>query len=276
MALQTFLYLFWKRVIFFQSGNKVELTNLKINTDNPEHNVQNNGEHNGKCCREGKITYKNGNIFEGIIDITHTVIPKVTYMKGTLISANNTVVVGEWKDDILTGNDCKIIYPDGDNYSGSIVKGQFDTGMLISEGYMFNGHWGNNARNFSGTIKYPNGDIYEGTYTNSKRNGYGTLIQGNISYYAYSNNDLKNGDGYISINGVKTNKSWKNNLDVERPIQINCPECCKKLNFMLSECTIFESNRRVDEICKICMKNVCNINLPCQHRYCDTCIKLIR
>lgn len=77
------------------------------------------------------------------------------------------VYKGEWSEDLPNGKG--ILYH---NSSGLITEGPFKEGVLDSHG------------NFK--IRYPNGDVYEGSMLNHKKSGKGKLF--------YANGDLYEGE----------------------------------------------------------------------------------
>lgn len=149
---------------------------------------------------------------------------------------------------------------------GTVEKGQFDFGRLhgpakitkngvtiakgifessrIKSGFYFtvNGDKviSNDFQTGSVKIEYVNGDFYEGSYKNEKRNGEGTLFTKNISYFCKWENDLKNGKGFQIENNIQTKKYWENDIEKEQFINIKCPECNQKLCFLISNCNILE------------------------------------
>lgn len=227
----------------------------------------------------GKITSEAGDIFTGNFT-TNGIFTKITDKKGILKKANGDIIIGEWLSNKLWGKDCTITYSNGDTYIGSMCLDEYDEGILTKNGILFKGKWTCliNEKHFAGEVNYPNGDVYIGLCINDKRNGKGNLISGDILYCCNWKDDLKNGDGYVLTGEIKTYKTWRNDMEIteEQSLKIKCPECRKDLNFLLSECKIHQTNQRSDEICQLCMSNICNINLPCQHRYCDNCIKLVK
>jgi len=103
------------------------------------------------------------------------------------------------------------------NFTGLVLftrdmTGTFKLGDLILEGFVSNGTFEGFAfdSSFKGKITYPNGDIYEGEFSNGKRNGKGILVTNEITYDCNWFNDLKQGAGDKIENGVRVFCVWEN------------------------------------------------------------------
>jgi hypothetical protein len=55
--------------------------------------------------------------------------------------------------------------------------------LIVSDGFIYDGMWVENAMEGKGKAVYPNGQQYDGMWLNGKRDGRGTLIFGNGAVY---------------------------------------------------------------------------------------------
>lgn len=111
--------------------------------------------------------------------------------QGRLIHRDGDVYVGEWKDDLAHGLG---EYTDaaGMKYRGQWVKDQ-------QEGA------GNRANKLLGREEWPDGAIYEGSYSHSMKNGKGKFnLPDGSSYEGYFKDDLIEGKGK-NINKIHRN-----------------------------------------------------------------------
>lgn len=200
----------------------------------------------------------NGDKYVGILNNSFSLIDKIIdiqYYKGILTKDNGDIYSGNWiNNNGLPSLNVEIKYINGDYFMGEI----FD-----------NKYYGN--------FTYCNGDTYIGELCNQKRNGIGKLITNNITYKCNWINDIKNGKGIKIINNEIFNVFWKDDIEIdkEQPIKIKCPLCTEINEFILSKCKVRESNLNINNICVICLTNVCNITIPCQDMFCYDCIKYL-
>lgn len=131
----------------------------------------------GVCC-EGKITYANGNVYEGQLD-----------------------------DEEPDGQG-KMMYANGSVYEGQFENGQrYGQGTYIShDGWTYEGQFENNAVHGQGKMIYANGDIYEGQFENNVRHGQGTYTtfrEGRVHriYKGGFQRGLSHGEGVMFENG---------------------------------------------------------------------------
>lgn len=115
----------------------------------------------------GKMTYENGDVFEGF-----------------------------WKNDKATGLGV-MKYANGDDYRGSWVdrKRQGEGKNQYSDGRIYNGIWINDKKRGQGTMAYPDGSKYIGQWMDDKRNGPGAIQYKNKDEYHGEWVDDKRKDG---------------------------------------------------------------------------------
>jgi hypothetical protein len=187
-----------KSVLTYNNGNVYEgqLKNDKkhgkgkmtyqISDENRVYNVyEGNWEYD--TFKEGKMTYANGDVYEGKWDRgLQKGKGKMTYAKrdiyegkwekgdvyegdwrhgskmgtGTMTYANGDVYNGEWFDDKKQGKG-KMTYANGDAYDGNWKNGYMTNGERKINGY----------KDGKGKMTYANGDVDEGYWTNDKFDG---------------------------------------------------------------------------------------------------------
>uniref|UniRef100_A0A6C0LKB1 Uncharacterized protein n=1 Tax=viral metagenome TaxID=1070528 RepID=A0A6C0LKB1_9ZZZZ len=95
--------------------------------------------------------------------------------KGKMTYANGEVYDGEWVDDKRDiGN---LTYPNGAVFTGNcgIEKKEGRGRMQYENGDVYNGRWLNDKREGYGFMRYVNGDSYTGDWVNDKRQGHGLM-----------------------------------------------------------------------------------------------------
>jgi hypothetical protein len=133
----------------------------------------------------GKLTYSNGDIFEGEFKNGKK------YGHGKYMYKNGDVYEGEYKDGEKHGHG-KCVYKNGDVYEGEYKDGKKY------------GH---------GKCVYKNGDVYEGEYKDDKKHGYGKYVCKNGDVYKgeFKNDKLQGHGKYMYKNGDVYEGGWKNN-----------------------------------------------------------------
>jgi hypothetical protein len=215
------------------------------------------GKFNLYLCVDTKFTVEkdNGDKYVGTLN-NYFYPTDIQYCQGILTKANGNIYSGYWinNNDNLPSLNVKIKYANGDYFVGEIYDNKY-----------------------YGSFTYSNGDIYIGELVNQKRNKIGKLITDNITYECNWINDIKDGKGIKIIDGKIFNVFWKNDIEIdeEQPIKIKCPLCTKINEFILSKCKVRESNLNNNNICGICLTNVCNVTIPCQDMFCYDCVKYL-
>ena len=146
----------------------------------------------------GKMTYENGDVFEGFWKND-----KATGL-GVMKYANGDDYRGSWANGKRQGTG-KIQYSDGRIYNGNWIQDnkQGQGTMAYPDGSKYMGQWIDDKRNGPGAIQYKNKDEYHGEWVDDKRkNGHGTMIYSNDDEYQveYQGNfvdDKRNGDGVM-------------------------------------------------------------------------------
>lgn len=141
-----------------------------------------------------KITFSNGDVYEGGIDVL------CRDGDGVMTFANGDKYEGEWEDDEIDG-DGTFYYANGDLYSGEFEKGvRHGQGVMHwSNNDVYEGSFANNTMDGYGKYTWANGSVYEGKYQKDARHGEGTLvIKDGESMSRYEGewiNDKKSGNG---------------------------------------------------------------------------------
>lgn len=172
----------------------------------------------------------------------------------------------------------EIVGQDGSIFVGvfdntEISKGVFKKNDILYDGEFIATIQNSDFDNFKGSVIYPNGDVYVGNILNYQRNGNGILTTEDATYECNWIDDKKHGKGYMTKDGVRKEIVWNWDNEWGEEITIKCPICSEESTFRIEKCRIHQSYIKSDEICQICYENPCNINIPCQHRYCESCIK---
>lgn len=136
-------------------------------------------------CIVDKITYPNGDIYEG------KYINGKRHGKGKMTYADGSIYEGEWKNDLKDGfgyaefldtEKQKITYR-GYFKGGQMHRGEKKSKMTCSNGDVYKGDW-KNGRLEKGVIEYPNnGGQYEGRLRNGKPHKKGKMTYPNGDTY---------------------------------------------------------------------------------------------
>jgi uncharacterized protein (TIGR02145 family) len=145
-----------------------------------------------------KITYKSGNIYEGM-----TTLGKLNG-QGKLTYVDGSIKVGTYGPQKLA-----FAY-----YEGSFVNGEREGAgaTYFKNGEKLEGQWSNDLFTGTGTLSQENGDKYTGTWKAGFYDGQGRVdyISGD-SYTGHFTNGQKNGKGfYLSKGGSKQDGDWNN------------------------------------------------------------------
>ena len=156
----------------------------------------------------GKMTYNNGDVFEGFWKND-----KATGL-GVMKYANGDDYRGSWVDGKRQGEG-KIQYnkEDGRIYNGTWLqdKKRGQGTMAYPDGSKYMGQWIDDKRNGPGAIQYKNKEEYHGEWVDDKRkNGHGTMIYSNDDQYQGNFVDGKRqGTGIIQYkNGDQYEGEW--------------------------------------------------------------------
>lgn len=125
----------------------------------------------------GKITYFNGDVYEGGISDEDYFVR-----------------------DYLDGIDCKITYADGAIFEGSFDKDKKSWGKhQLPDGTYYKGNWDGEIRTGKGVQVYKDGSKYEGEWKDDKRNGSGkTFYSDGSKYEGEWKDDKRHGSGTLS------------------------------------------------------------------------------
>lgn len=131
----------------------------------------------GKFLRAGKGTYgwADGGVYRGDFD------NNLPNGEGGFIGGDGSEWVGAWKDGLLSGDKCVVLYCDDHGslrkYEGGFVAG-FAEGrgkLTFKLGDVFKGFFRNGVYDGRGTMRYSNGDAYDGKYVQGLPHGAGTF-----------------------------------------------------------------------------------------------------
>ena len=190
--------------------------------------------------KKGKITYTNGNIYEGeILQIDRDLVAPLG--KGIMIYAfgdkyegemyrnwkqgngimtyrNGDIYDGEWKEDEKYGKGI-MIYANGDKYEGKWINNNKSQGiMMYVNGDKYEGEWKNYVKHGNGIMIYANGDKYNGDWLYDTRHGTGTITYANGEIYEGRwNLDKKHGTGKLIINNIEYSGQWDNDIYPKDP-----------------------------------------------------------
>jgi hypothetical protein len=210
------------------------------------------GKINKDFSYSGKIIRSDGDIFEGSFilsikncDDINAILSDITfkYLSGILIKYNGTIISAEKWDNYNTYGIMSINYPNGNIFTGTRNCYSKKGILKTNDGIIFNGIWDNhclyNGSEFTGIVKYPNGDIYQGKLINNIKEGHGIFTTKNIIYECNWNNDIKHGEGFITENGIKYKMIWNNdiiitNKEVKSNIIFDLIFFCLNTNFIRS------------------------------------------
>ena len=113
---------------------------------------------------EGEMIYADGSIYSGEWKNNYK------WKKGVMRFTNGNIYDGNWDDDYMVGQG-KMFFKNGDEFTGLWTKQKTSNQLLI--GQMFNG-----------IMKYHNGDIYDGSWSDSEKNGIGTMTYADGTIYS--------------------------------------------------------------------------------------------
>ena len=140
---------------------------------------------NGVPHGEGKITYEEGDVYEGeLVDGKRSGKGKMTYKNGNIYE-------GEWAEDVRHGHG-SLTYPSG---------------------YEYKGNWLNGKREGHGTQSYRNGDVYDGDWSNNEPHGHGKYtyaadVERSVYVGELSNGKYKGQGTMIYADGTKYEGEW--------------------------------------------------------------------
>ena len=163
--------------------------------------------HNGELVLDwdSKLTYTNGNVYEGYFNIINNQINYIYGFignwKSTMTYSDGSKYKGFWKNNKRHG-DGKMTYIGGNVYDGTWNNdkkhgiGQ----MKFSNGDIYNGIWVNDKIQGKGTMTFCDGTSYTGMWIDGKRHGFGTMKFSNGSIYKGNwFNDIEHGEGIYYI-----------------------------------------------------------------------------
>jgi len=132
--------------------------------------------------------------------------------RGVVTFTNGTRYVANFVDDKLQGRGV-ITFPDGGKIDADFVDGEAVRGIAItSAGDRYEGELKNLQRHGQGKMLFKkSGTIYEGSFVENKREGYGTIFYTDGGRYEGEwRNDMPNGRGTSRINGEANSGIWIN------------------------------------------------------------------
>jgi hypothetical protein len=144
-----------------------------------------------------KLTYANGNVYEGYFNIVNN---QINYVYG---------FIGNWKSTMT--------YFDGSQYKGfwHNNKRHGDGKMTYILGNEYVGTWNNDKKHGIGQMKFSNNDIYNGIWVDDKIQGTGTMVFADGSSYTGNWVDGKrHGFGTMKFsNGSVYKGNWLNGME---------------------------------------------------------------
>lgn len=223
----------------------------------------------GKFNGKGTLTYSNGNVFEGTFvdgekdgDAVYTLtdgtvinekwdhgakyVTDMDYTtpagaagsytgfwdltnerpqgQGTMEFENGQVYEGEWAEGVRSGQG-RCTWPDGGYYDGEWKDDKYN-GQGINymsgdennpEAHVYEGSFVDGHRSGYGVYTWPNGEKFEGEWKDGKRNGKGvyTYTDGSTYEGEYVDSE-RNGEGvYTAADGTKVTQVWDHGTKVE-------------------------------------------------------------
>ena len=185
--------------------------------------------------KNSKITYKNGNIYYGLInnDYNKNGIGELKFYNGNIYDGNwkndlkngkgkyyytnESIFEGEWENDkIINGifysdkSDYEIIKKKKNEVENENLEEVFKKRLI--KGIIYGGHFINESLNGKGIYIIPNEYCYIGEFINNKKNGIGRIINiDGIIYTGEWKDDKKEGFGnIIYLNKDNYIGNWKN------------------------------------------------------------------
>lgn len=125
---------------------------------------------------------------------------------------------GNWEEDIRHGEGAIIMSDGKEQIQGIWTKNKLDLSKCtfeVKDSFTYQGEEIRKYGIYTGQIKLPNGDTYEGEFREGKRHGNGKMVYGqqNIIYVGQWRNDSRHGNGEILFpNGTKYQGAWKYDL----------------------------------------------------------------
>lgn len=158
------------------------------------------------CLNSVKITYPNGDTYEGEINDLKKRHGQGKYIHPAPVS-----------DEEEESEEAKAIVKDH-IYEGAWINGEKQGigKMFYPDGGRYYGQWSHNVTHGEGTYKYPNGDVYSGQWSQGVKTGQGS--------YEYGSNGSQIvgtwADGSIASGQwiYKNGNSWQGNFKNNRPI----------------------------------------------------------
>ncbi|PRP84956.1 hypothetical protein PROFUN_07341 [Planoprotostelium fungivorum] len=154
----------------------------------------------GQYEGEGKITFKNGNEYEG------SLFNNYMHGRGTFRwSSSGIVYKGEFSNNQISGEGL-YIWEDGSHYTGEVKRGlRHGQGTFTSadNSVCYQGCWYEGKRHGQGTLyfRWPDtvNSLYEGEWRNNLKEGHGRIVyaSGN-TYEGHWMDDVKNGKGRMT------------------------------------------------------------------------------
>ena len=123
----------------------------------------------GEMCGKGKMTYKNGNVYEGRWE-------KGKCTEGKITLWNKDIYEGEFKNGLMYGNG-KMTYENGEVYDGQWINNCYNGKgkMTYENGDIYEGEWQWKTKHGTGKMIYNTGEIYEGSWSQDVISGYGKM-----------------------------------------------------------------------------------------------------
>ena len=174
----------------------------------------------GRPYGEGTMIYKNGEKYVG------DWIDGKRHGKGTMINDLGEES-GEWRNDQLFTGKGEVEFPDGDLYTGTLLKGQphGNGDITFANGGCYSGEWNLGFPHGTGIKTFPNGDKYKGEFEKGHPHGKGTMTYKAIKWNSetYTGEWMKgvrHGEGEGTKTFVKDKKhcgefyegGWENDL----------------------------------------------------------------
>ena len=166
---------------------------------------------------QGKdLVDQNGNIYSGDILWIKNGNGKCKYNT----KDGYEIYEGQFREDLCHGKG-KYIFANGEIYEGDFSYGGERMGnctVKYPNGNEYNGKWSRNSECGKGTMKYKNGDIYIGNWDSNNQNGQGKMKYKNGDYYDgnWSSGKPSGKGEMIYANGDIYEGEWKNGVKSEK------------------------------------------------------------
>ena len=141
-------------------------------------------EWNDKREKFGKISFKNGDLYEGQIKISPNLLVEIVNVHGDgkMEYNDGARYEGTFSYGFLEVG--RYTYPNGDYFEGSFIINERHEGiMYYSCGDIFTGRWYKDKL-YEGIMEYVDGTVYNGEWYENMKHGMGTIIYADGGVYS--------------------------------------------------------------------------------------------